>query len=204
MKTTIPMESMVIECSANNSVSRSNFVEGQEHSDDEGVRAGYNSGTDDERSNEAFANLRARSTSPLHTTTMLNDVEHGIDGDNKRARSTMSDTDTSGDEDQFMEDEVQEVFRRELFVVLDGLLSLQMQIPIRSATQSQINVEPSQDSLLDLGDDRMDYRPPAISKHHQRCEFLRNMCVRQSSVFFLFRRKYVTGANSISTRPYLR
>lgn len=41
-----------------------------------------------------------------------------------------------------------------------------MQIPIRTA--SQTNVDPSQDSLLDLGDDRMDYRPSAISKHHQR------------------------------------
>jgi hypothetical protein len=32
-------------------------------------------------------------------------------GENKRTRSTMSDTDTSGDEDQFMDDEVQEVIR---------------------------------------------------------------------------------------------
>jgi hypothetical protein len=143
----------------------SSLFQGQEHSDDEGVRAGYNSGTDDERSNDAFANLRARSTSPIHTTTKLNDE---INGDRKRARSTMSDTDTSGDEDQFMDDEVHE-----------------MQIPIRpAATQSEINIDPSQDSLLDLGDDRMDYRPTAISKHHQR-------------------RKYVTGANSITTRPYL-
>jgi hypothetical protein len=85
------------------------FFKGQEHSDDEGIRGGYNSGTDDERSNEAFANLRARSTSPVHTTEKLNDLEHGFNGDHKRSRSTMSDTDTSGDEDQFMDDEVQEV-----------------------------------------------------------------------------------------------
>jgi hypothetical protein len=39
----------------------------------------------------------------------LNDHGHLINGENKRARSTMSDTDTSGDEDQFMEDEVHEV-----------------------------------------------------------------------------------------------
>jgi hypothetical protein len=86
----------------------SNLFEGQEHSDDEGARPGYNSGTDDERSNDAFANLRARSTSPIHTTTKLNDLEHGRNGENKRV---MSDTDTSGDEDQFMDDEVHEVSR---------------------------------------------------------------------------------------------
>ncbi len=83
--------------------------QGNEHSDDEGVRGGYNSGTDDERSNDAFANLRARSTSPIHTTEKLNDHDHLTNGDNKRTRSNMSDTDTSGDEDQFMEDEVHEV-----------------------------------------------------------------------------------------------
>jgi hypothetical protein len=43
-----------------------------------------------------------------------------------------------------------------------------MQIPIHPASQSEININPSQDSLLDLGDDRMDYRPTTISKHHQR------------------------------------
>jgi len=141
-----------------------NGIHGIEHSDDEGGRGGYNSGTDDERSNDAFANLRARSTSPVHTTATLNDAEHITTGDNKRSRNTMSDTDTSGDEDQFMDDEVHEI-----------------QIPIRPVTQS---IDPSQDSLLDLGDDRMDYRPTTISKHHQR-------------------RKYVTGVNSISTRSYL-
>lgn len=82
--------------------------QGQEHSEDESIRGGYNSGTDDERSNDAFANLRARSTSPMHTTAILNDDEDN----NKRSRSAMSDTDTSGDEDQFLEDEVQEVRRR--------------------------------------------------------------------------------------------
>ncbi|CAF0867146.1 unnamed protein product [Rotaria sp. Silwood1] len=144
-----------------------NRINGSEHSDDEGNPAGYNSGTDDERSNDAFANLRARSRSPVHTTATLNDDEHMNTGENKRTRSTMSDTDTSGDEDQFMEDEVHEI-----------------QIPIRQASQSEINIGPSQDSLLDLGDDRLDYKLSTISKHHQR-------------------RKYVTGANSISTRPYL-
>ncbi|CAF0715291.1 unnamed protein product [Adineta steineri] len=142
-----------------------------EHSDDEGVRAGYNSGTDDERSNEAFANLRARSTSPVHTTTALKDTEHMTNGEHKRPRSVTSDTDTSGDEDLYMEDEVHEI-----------------QVPIHASSQSEmnlnLNLNPSQDSLLDLGDDRMDYRPSTMSKHHQR-------------------RKYVTGVNSISTRPYL-
>ncbi|CAF2025940.1 unnamed protein product [Rotaria magnacalcarata] len=144
-----------------------NGIIGDDHSDDEGIRAGYNSGTDDERSNDAFANLRARSRSPLHTTATLNDVENITAGENKRTINTMSDTDTSGDEDQFMDDEVHEI-----------------QIPIRQATQSEINISPSQDSLLDLGDDRLDYKLSTISKHHQR-------------------RKYVTGANSISTHPYL-
>ena len=87
-------------------------IEGQEHSDDEGIRGGYNSGTDDERSNEAFANLRARSTSPMHTTASLNDQDYENNRENKRTRSAMSDTDTSGDEDQFVEDEVQEVGER--------------------------------------------------------------------------------------------
>ncbi len=93
-----------------------NLFQGNEHSDDEGVRVGYNSGTDDERSNDAFANLRARSTSPVHTTTALNDNEHTTNGENKRTRSTMSDTDTSGDEDQYMEDEVHEVIKLRIFV----------------------------------------------------------------------------------------
>jgi len=145
-----------------------NRINGNEHSDDEG-RGGYNSGTDDERSNDAFANLRARSTSPVHTTTTatttsLNDMTHG---ENKRTINALSDTDTSGDEDQFMDDEVHEI-----------------QIPIHPTSQSEMNINPSQDSLLDLGDDRKDYRPSTISKHH-------------------LRRKYVTGVNSISTRPYL-
>ena len=43
----------------------------------------------------------------MHTTATLNDDENN--GENKRTRSAMSDTDTSGDEDQFLEDEVQEV-----------------------------------------------------------------------------------------------
>ncbi|UJR29157.1 hypothetical protein I4U23_010371 [Adineta vaga] len=144
-----------------------NGINGHDHSDDEGVRPGYNSGTDDERSNDAFANLRARSRSPIHTTTSLNDDEHSNTGEHKRSRNVMSDTDTSGDEDHYMEDEVHEI-----------------QIPIRSGTQSEINIDPSQDSLLDLGDDQMDYKKSTISKHHQR-------------------RKYVTGVNSISTRSYL-
>lgn len=84
-----------------------NGVNGHEHSDDEIVRLGHQSETDDERSNDAFANLRARSRSPMHTTTMtLND------GDSKRSKHVMSDTDTSGDEDQYMEDEVHEVNHR--------------------------------------------------------------------------------------------
>lgn len=145
-----------------------NRVHPREHSDDEGSRSEYQSGTDDERSNDAFANLRARSTSPVHTTASLNDMKYKTNGDNKRDRSAISDTDTSGDEDQFMDDnEVHEI-----------------QIPIHPTTQSEISIDPCQDSLLDLGDDRMDYKPSTISKHHQR-------------------RKYVTGANSISTRPYL-
>jgi len=74
-------------------------MNGNDHSDDEGVRPDYNSGTDEERSNDAFANLRARSRSPVHTTATLNDAEHGITGENKRTRSATSDTDTSGDED---------------------------------------------------------------------------------------------------------
>jgi len=37
-------------------------------------------------------------------------------GENKRTRSTMSDTDTSGDEDQYMEDEVHEVIKLRIFV----------------------------------------------------------------------------------------
>lgn len=88
------------------------FAQGREHSDDEGVRAGYTSGTDDERSNDAFANLRARSTSPVHTTTTLNDAE------NKRTRLPTSDTDTSGDEDQYMEDEVHEVTSSRAFAFI--------------------------------------------------------------------------------------
>ncbi|CAF1325124.1 unnamed protein product, partial [Adineta ricciae] len=140
-----------------------NRVNGHDHSDDEIVRLGHQSETDDERSNDAFANLRARSRSPMHTTTTttLND------GDSKRLKYAMSDTDTSGDEDQYMEDEVHEI-----------------QIPIRSGTQSQTNVDRNQDNMLDLGDDHMDYKRSTISKHHQR-------------------RKYVTGVNSISTRSYL-
>jgi len=141
-----------------------NRINGNELSDDEG-RGGYNSGTDDERSNDAFANLRARSTSPVHTTTAtLNDMTHV---ENKRSISMLSDTDTSGDEDQFMDDEVHEI-----------------QVPIHPASQSEININPSQDSLLDLGDDRKDYKPASISRHY-------------------LRRKYVTGVNSISTRPFV-
>jgi len=141
-----------------------NRINGNELSDDEG-RGGYNSGTDDERSNDAFANLRARSTSPVHATTAtLNDMTHV---ENKRTISMLSDTDTSGDEDQFMDDEVHEI-----------------QVPIHPASQSEININPSQDSLLDLGDDRKDYKPASISRHH-------------------LRRKYVTGVNSISTHSYL-
>ena len=81
-----------------------NRVNSHDHSDDEIVRLGHQSETDDERSNDAFANLRARSRSPMHTTTTtLND------NDSKRLKHAMSDTDTSGDEDQYMEDEVREV-----------------------------------------------------------------------------------------------
>ena len=42
----------------------------------------------------------------MHTTADLNDIEHMKTSKNKR---TMSDTDTSGDEDQFIDDEVHEV-----------------------------------------------------------------------------------------------
>jgi hypothetical protein len=38
-------------------------------------------------------------------------------GENKRTRSTMSDTDTSGDEDQYMEDEVHEVIKLRIFFI---------------------------------------------------------------------------------------
>lgn len=114
----------------------SSLFQGQEHSDDEGVRAGYNSGTDDERSNDAFANLRARSTSPIHTTTKLNDE---INGDRKRARSTMSDTDTSGDEDQFMDDEVHEVMKRlNFFVCIDFLSRCKFQFVQQQHNQKLI------------------------------------------------------------------
>jgi len=91
----------------------------REQSDDEGSRSECQSGTDDERSNDAFANLRARSTSPIHTTTSLNDMKYQTNGDKKRDRNAMSDTDTSGDEDQFMDDnEVHEVTtKREVFCV---------------------------------------------------------------------------------------
>jgi hypothetical protein len=46
----------------------------------------------------------------------LNDDEYTTNGQNKRARSTMSDTDTSGDEDQFMEDETHEVHLQEVYL----------------------------------------------------------------------------------------
>jgi len=39
-------------------------------------------------------------------------MEHMTNEENKRTRNTMSDTDTSGDEDQFMDDEVHEVIER--------------------------------------------------------------------------------------------
>jgi len=39
-------------------------------------------------------------------------MEHLTNGANKRTTNTMSDTDTSGDEDQFMDDEVHEVIKR--------------------------------------------------------------------------------------------
>ena len=84
-------------------------VEVGEQSDDDAGRAGYQSGTDDERSNDAFANLRARSRSPVHTTAPLNDMEHSAHAEQKRARTAMSDTDTSGDEDLPIEDQVREV-----------------------------------------------------------------------------------------------
>ncbi|CAF4174095.1 unnamed protein product, partial [Rotaria sp. Silwood2] len=45
-------------------------------------------------------------------------------------------------------------------------------------------VDNNQDSSLDLGDDQMDYKTSTIRKHHQR-------------------RNYVTGVNSISTRPFV-
>lgn len=87
---------------------------GNEQSDDEGSRAGYNSETDDERSNDAFINLRARSRSPVHTnatTAKLNDIENPETRENKRSKYAMSDTDTSGDEDLLMDDEVREVMQ---------------------------------------------------------------------------------------------
>jgi hypothetical protein len=39
-------------------------------------------------------------------------MEHMTNEENKRTRNNMSDTDTSGDEDQFMDDEVHEVIKR--------------------------------------------------------------------------------------------
>ena len=98
-----------------------NRVHPREHSDDEGSRSEYQSGTDDERSNDAFANLRSRSTSPVHTTASLNDMKYKTNGDNKRDRSAISDTDTSGDEDQFMEDEVHEVFENNKKMIFDNI-----------------------------------------------------------------------------------
>lgn len=42
-------------------------------------------------------------------------------------------------------------------------------MPIRQMSQTTSNpLDISQDNLLDLGDDRTDYRPTTISKHHQR------------------------------------
>lgn len=96
---------------------------GAENSDDEGIRGGYNSGTDDERSNDAFSNLRARSRSPVHTTTStttiekLNDDENSTGIDNKRSKYDMSETDTSGDEDPITDEEFQEVFVFQLKIV---------------------------------------------------------------------------------------
>lgn len=95
---------------------KKSIFQGNENSDDEAIRVGYNSGTDDEHSNDAFANLRARSRSPMHTTTKLNDIENvTVIGENKRTRTPMSDTDTSGDEEQFMDDDVHEVREMKLF-----------------------------------------------------------------------------------------
>ena len=86
--------------------------------------------------------------------------------------------------------------------MLTALFLIRCKFPIRPATQSEINIEPSQDSLLDLGDDRMDYKLSSISKHHQRYESLKNLV--RHLLLFLCRRKYVTGVNSISTRSYLK
>jgi hypothetical protein len=48
----------------------------------------------------------------------------------------------------------------------------------------------------------MDYRPAAISKHFQRYKLFENRIF--VFIIFFFRRKYVTGVNSITTHPYLR
>ncbi|CAF3492940.1 unnamed protein product [Rotaria sp. Silwood1] len=107
------------------------------------------------KENESYANSQSQSTSPIHTTTMDN-IERLT---NKRTRLQMSHTDTSED------DEIQDI-----------------NIPIRSSKLKI--VDNNQDSSLDLGDDRMDYKTATISKHHPR-------------------RNYVTGVNSISIRPFV-
>jgi len=141
---------------------------GDEHSDNEVIQSdGMQSGTDDERSNDGFANLRARSTSPIHTTTTLNDMDNPTNSGNKRSHDTLSDTDTSGDEDPMTDDEINE----ERPPILPSAAA--------TTSSSQFN----QDGLLDLGDDHLDYKSSTLSKHHQR-------------------RKYVSGVNSISSRPF--
>ncbi|CAF1617249.1 unnamed protein product, partial [Adineta steineri] len=56
---------------------------------------------------------------------------------------------------------------------------------IQMSNRSKSNVvDKNQDNPLDLGNDRMDYKKSTINKHHQR-------------------QKHVTGANSISTRPFI-
>lgn len=86
--------------------------------DDEVIHAGYHSGTDDERSSDAFANLRERSRSPVQTTASLNDLDRSPGGAGKRSKYATSDTDTSGDDEPFVDDEVQHVSRSRTVLLL--------------------------------------------------------------------------------------
>ncbi|CAF1491297.1 unnamed protein product [Rotaria magnacalcarata] len=60
-----------------------------------------------------------------------------------------------------------------------------VEMSTRSLVQPKFKItDNNRDGSLDLGDDQMDYKASTISKHHQR-------------------RNYVTGINSISTRPFV-
>ncbi|CAF4079777.1 unnamed protein product [Rotaria sordida] len=107
--------------------------------------------------NESYDNSQSQNTSPMHTTTTLDDIEYS---GNKRTRHQINNTDTSED------DEIQH-------------------IEMSNRPSKLKMVDNSQDSSLDLGNDQMDYKTSTINKHYQR-------------------RNYVTGVNSISTRPFVK